>query len=176
MNIVIREAVLDDADALAHVLVTATRAAFEGVVPEYCLQWSEPESAANWKIALTEGFDAGEFLVVAETADGLVIGYAMGGSSTDNPVYRGELKALYVLPAYHRRGIGRLLVKHVASRLAEQGVQSLFVRVMKDNPNRPFYERMGGQYLSERPYDWDSYILPEYVYGWKDTGRLLNEE
>jgi hypothetical protein len=56
-----------------------------------------------------------------------------------------------VQPTYHRQCIGRLLLWDVAQKLAEQDVESLCVRVLKDNPNRSFYERLGGQYVSERP-------------------------
>jgi len=171
VDIVIREALPDDAEAIAHVMVTAMQSAFRGIVPEYCLEW--PDSAANWKKTLTNGLDGGVFLDVAQAEDGLVVGYAMGGPSTTDTAYRGELIQLSVLPNYQRRGIGSLLVRHVARRLAAQGIHSMCVKVLRANPNRLFYERLGGQYVSEHPYDWDGVIFPMCVYGWTDTRQLI---
>jgi GNAT superfamily N-acetyltransferase len=171
MDILIRDAVPDDAEAIAAVMINGMRSAFQGVVPDHCLQW--PDSAANWKKALTEGFDAGEFLVVAQADDGTMVAYALGGLYHDDPVYRGELKQLNVLPAYQRQSIGGLLVRHVAGRLAEDGIHSMCVKVLRANPYRVFYERMGGQYVGEHPYDWDGVMMPECVYAWRDTQVLV---
>jgi ribosomal protein S18 acetylase RimI-like enzyme len=178
MLIHIRDATLDDAPALARVIITATQAAFHGRVPERCLNWlTEDESAANWRRALgTGGMPEGTFLVVAADVDGLVVGYAMGGRSEADPGYDGELKQLQVLPAYQRRGIGRHLVRYVAARLASQGMRSLVVGVLVVNPNRPFYERHGGRYLRERPFDWDGYIVAEALYGWSDLAQLIGPD
>jgi GNAT superfamily N-acetyltransferase len=173
MNILIREAVADDAEAIAAVMINGMRSAFQGVVPDRCLQW--PDSAANWKKALMEGFDAGDFLVVAQADDGKRIAYALGGFYLDDPNYRGELKQLNVLPAYHRQGIGGLLLRHVAGRLAEDGIYSMCVKVMRANPYRVFYERLGGQYVSEHPYDWDGVMMSECLYGWQDTRELVKD-
>lgn len=74
MDIIIREAVPDDADGLAHVIITSTQTAFVGLVPEICLNGlTEEESAANWKRTLTQGLDADEFLVVACDKSDIVI-------------------------------------------------------------------------------------------------------
>jgi ribosomal protein S18 acetylase RimI-like enzyme len=152
-------------------MIAAMRSAFRGIVPQQNLEW--PDSAANWKRGLTNGLGAGIFLDVAQTQDGLVIGYAMGGPSTVDPAYQGELIHIHVLPDYQRQGIGGLLVRHVARRLAAGGIHSMCVKVMHANPNRTFYERLGGHYVSEHPYDWDGVILPECVYGWADTRTLI---
>jgi ribosomal protein S18 acetylase RimI-like enzyme len=168
----IRPAVPNDAEAIANVMITAMRSAFEGIVPDRCLQW--PDSAADWKQAITADFGTGIFLDVAQISGGLIVAYAMGSRITDDPLYPGELLQLNVLPGYQRQGIGALLVLHVARRLAEQNIHSLRVKVMRVNPYRIFYERLGAHYLSEHPYDWDGVMLPECIYGWKDSNVLLS--
>jgi ribosomal protein S18 acetylase RimI-like enzyme len=174
---VIRDVVPEDAAALAHVLITANEAAFRGRVPDQCLEFTEAESAANWQRMLVQlGLPAGDFMIVAQTSTALVVGYAWGGPRTQDTVYSGELRQLYVLPAYQRRGIGRRLVCHVAGRLAEQGLHSLRVEVLQVNPNRVFYERLGGTFVSQHPYDWDGVILPMYVYGWADSRSFLADQ
>jgi hypothetical protein len=49
MDILVREAVPDDAEAIAKVMIAAMRSAFQGLVPEHCLEC--PDSAAEWKNA-----------------------------------------------------------------------------------------------------------------------------
>jgi ribosomal protein S18 acetylase RimI-like enzyme len=173
MEPLIREAVLGDADGLAHAIITATNHAFRGIVPERCLAFTEKESSENWRRTLNDGFRVGEFLCVAEERPGSVIGYVLGGPSRRDPVRLGEMKQLMVLPAKQRRGLGRLLVAYVARRLAARGIHRIRVEVLKCNPNRAFYERLGAEYISEHPHDWGGVMLPMCVYEWKDTRALF---
>jgi ribosomal protein S18 acetylase RimI-like enzyme len=170
-DIILRDVRTDDAEALAHILITAGEAAFRGRVPDQCLTFTETESAANWQRTLREGLPPGDVLVVAKLPGGAPVGYAWGGPY-DDPVYRGELRQIAVLPSAQGHGIGRRLVRHVADRLAAHGVHSLRVEVMGVNPNRGFYERLGAHYLAEHDFDWDGSVLPMCVYGWIDTQAL----
>ncbi len=167
-----RAATVDDAETVANVMISAMRSAFDGLVPQHCLEW--PDSAADWKKSLTNGLGEGVFLDVAQAENGLVAGYVMGGPTQGDPLYQGEVLHVNVLPNYHRQGIGGLLVRHVAQRLAAQGIYSLCVKVLCVNPYRRFYERLGGEYVREQPYDWDGVMMSECMYGWKDTKRLMN--
>jgi ribosomal protein S18 acetylase RimI-like enzyme len=176
MDLIIREAVAADADALAHAIITATNHAFRGVVPEKCLAFTETESAANWRRTFKDGLRAGEFLCVAEERPGQVIGYVLGGPSRNDPVHRGELIALMVLPSEQRRGIGRQLVSYVARRLAARGIFQMRVEVLRCNPNRAFYEKLGAVYRSDRTHNWDGVKLPMCLYEWKDTAALIRVE
>ncbi len=177
MDVHIREVNPDDADALAHVLVCANRAAYAGIVPPQCLTFTEAESAANWRRTLGAGLPQGDFIfIVEDERTKLVIAYAWGGPSADDSVYRGVLRQISVLPSHQRRGIGRLLVRRVAQRLAaEQGIRSMRVEVLRCNPNRAFYERLGARYVSERPHDWDGVVMPMCLYGWTDTHGLCGD-
>jgi hypothetical protein len=62
----------------------------------------------------------------------------------------------------------------VAGRLADRGIHSLRVEVLRVNPHRGFYERMGARYLTDHDHDWNGVVLPECVYGWADTRVLLD--
>ena len=136
------------------------------------VQAEEDKSAANWRKSFAGERDPNEILLVAEQ-DGAIVGYALGRLTAGDPVYRAELCALYILPAHHGQGIGRRLVQAVAQRLAIQGIHSLHVGVLRVNPNRPFYARLGGQYLYDRDYEEGGFVQPECVYGWQDTQALL---
>ena len=65
-NLAFRDARAGDAEALAHILVTANEAAFRGRIPDQCLAFTEAESAANWRRTLLEGLPPDDFLVIAE--------------------------------------------------------------------------------------------------------------
>ncbi|MBZ0299097.1 MAG: GNAT family N-acetyltransferase [Anaerolineae bacterium] len=172
MDIRIHPVTAEDADALAHVLVTAEEHAFRGLVPDQCLTFTEAESSANWQRFLTEGVPPEDHFIVAENPQEGVVGYAWGGPNTKDAVYHAELRQIAVLTAYQGRGIGRLLVCHVARYLAKRQSHSLRVEVLQVNPNRQFYERLGATFVSEYPYNWDGVVLPMSVYGWADTHAL----
>ena len=172
MNITLRDLRPDDAALLAKFVVRANEHAFRGLVPDHLLEFSEAESAANWQRTLNEGLPDGDFMIIAETEAGEAVGYGWGGKY-DDPLYHGELRQINVLPGYQGHGIGRLLLCQVAQRLAEQDIHSMRVEVLYINPNRAFYERLGGEFVAEGVWDWDGMLLPKYVYGWADTRALL---
>lgn len=170
----IRDAIYDDTPALADTVIEPIVTTFRGRVPDQCLSWvTKDESIANWQQWFRPDGNDGQFLLVAELLDGPVVGCALGGPQPDDPQFHGELYLLGVLSAYQRQGIGRHLVSAVAARLLQQGIESMRVGVLTINPNRYFYERLGAQYVRERPYDWNGVLFAEAIYGWSDITRLL---
>jgi len=171
----IRDAVYADANDLADVVIEPNIATFRGLVPDRCLDDpTKEESIANWQRFLGERDPAdGDFLLVAETDRGRVVGCALAGPQHDEPPYQAELFVLNILPAYQRLGLGRRLVARAAARLAAAGMPSMLVRVLSVNPNRAFYERIGARFIREEPYDWNDVILAASVYGWPSTADLI---
>jgi hypothetical protein len=45
--------------------------------------------------------------------------------------------------------------------------------VLKANPARGFYERMGGVLVAEQDIEIGGVMLPEVAYGWKDVSSLV---
>ncbi len=174
--ITLRDVLPSDAPALAHILCTANEYAFRGLVPDHCLEFMETESAVNWQLTLTDGLFDGDFMLMAVTPNGDVVGYAWAGVNDKDTRFEAELRQLMVLPAYQRRGIGKQLVHHVAKRLQQQGYQSMRVEVLRINPNRAFYERLGAKHQSEFPYEWDGVPLTSCVYGWNALDSLLIDQ
>ena len=170
----IRDALYDDAPVLADIVIEPIITIFRGRVPDQCLTWlTKEESCANWQKWFQCDRSDGQFLLVAVLRSQLVVGCALGGVRPIDHKFQGELRMLGVLPGYQGQGIGRHLVGAVAARLLEQGIQSMWVGVLSVNPNRRFYERLGGQYLSERPYEWNGVLLTEVIYGWTDITCFL---
>lgn len=176
MSMVIRDVSANDSDALAHILVTAGNHAFTDLVPQQCLQFTESESAINWKKAFARNFlTENDVFVVAETPQKTVMGYAWGRPSNKEAEYKGELYQIHVLPDYQGQGIGRLLLNSVAQKLSEQGINSLRVNVLQVNPNRRFYEYMGALLVSQEIYDWDGVPMIACIYGWRDISFCYSD-
>jgi predicted N-acetyltransferase YhbS len=175
----IREATSADADAMAHVMIAAIRTAFLGIVPDQYLNWITPEeSAANWQRDIrAAAIDGGDCFLVAEDPNGTVVGLIRAGPrDDDDPIYQGEVMALSVSPSHQHQGIGRALVRASVQFLASSGIHSLLVQVLSSNPNRPFYEQLGGKFLWDEPYDWDGFPMTMATYGWTDTAVITAAE
>jgi FR47-like protein len=100
----------------------------------------------------------------------------MGGPErSHHPLYLGEISFLYLLSEYHRQGIGRQLTNSVVKRLVEQDMDSLLIRVLKENASaRRFYEALGGQLVLEEQFEERGAVLVRVGYGWRDVSELLH--
>lgn len=70
------------------------------------------------------------------TADGRDVGFltlAQHGS------YSAEIYVMGVRPAYHRRGIGRMLIEHAERSLAARGIEYLQVKTLSERRTDPGY-------------------------------------
>lgn len=172
--ITLREAALHDVEAMARVVV-ASNAVLQDLLPEASFV-SREESAANWQRCLQEK-PANEYLFVAEDASGQVIGLAMcGPESSGDGNYGGEVYIICVDPACQRQGVGRRLLRQAAEWLTQDGITSLLICCLAVNPNRGFYERLGGEVVRERTRDMDGITVAEVAYGWPDTRILYDHE
>jgi GNAT superfamily N-acetyltransferase len=170
----IRLAQPEDAPEIAHVHVEGWRTAYRGIMPATFLESLAVAPRQQFWHNLLCSPPAHTDMYVAEDAGGGVIGFALGGPErTGDPDFRGELQALYVLEQHQRRGIGRQLVEAVARDLLQQGLNSMRVWVLRENPWRAFYEALGGRLLEEREIEIAGTRYPERAYGWVDAAVLL---
>ncbi len=169
----IREARPSDARGIARVHVDAWRATYRRIVPAAHLEaLSYEDREALWAKILAAA--RGVAVFVAEDERGGIAGFADGGPErSGDPAYTGEIYAIYLLDAYHGRGLGRRLVGAVAERLAENSMTSLLMWVAGRNPARHFYERLGGQSLRTKEEDIGGATIEEIAYGWTDTSILI---
>ncbi len=169
----IRRARLADAPAIGKVNVESWRATYPGLVPDsYLLAMSEQTSSERWRERLATPGDDGGIYVALERQLGLV-GYAScGPQRTGIEGYGGEVHTLYLLDIAQGRGLGRRLMSAVAGHLLARGVEGMVAWVLRDNPSRWFYERLGGQRLGEQTICLGLTLLPEVAYGWRDLTEL----
>jgi GNAT superfamily N-acetyltransferase len=171
---IVRRAHLADAPAVARVHVDSWRTSYAGIVPADFLAGLRTENReAMWRRNL-ENPDWRSVLLVAEDDSGEIRGFACAGPEREaDPVYTGELYAIYLLPAAQGKGMGRALIQAAAGWLLAQGYPALLVWVLADNnPARRFYEAMGGRYIREKTIEIGGAPLVEVAYGWDDLHRL----
>jgi len=81
---------------------------------------------------------------------------------------------LYILEEYQNRGIGRLLVKTVASRLKSLGAESMVLWAFTDNNACNFYEHLGGKQGEKKLANIAGVDLVEVSYEWVNINSLIN--
>lgn len=167
---IVREAIVGDARAIAEVHLASWKSTYPGLIPQEYIDGLRVEHGeARWTAWLQPG-NAQVF--VAEDADG-IFGFAAGGAPL-HPVegFDGELSAIYLLATHQGQGAGRALVRRVAETLREQGVQSLLVWALRDNRACGFYERLGGVRVADKMIEIGGVLLPEVAFGWREIGDV----
>jgi GntR family transcriptional regulator len=135
----LRQATVADAAALARVFIAAWQDAYPGIVDDAVIDALEEGEVADW---LGNLVSAGTHeTVVAESPRGTVAGFIGFGAEPDDP-RKGHVFSLYADPAVGRRGIGRRLLEHALTTLAERGRKTVTLWVFEEN------ERALGLYRS----------------------------
>jgi GNAT superfamily N-acetyltransferase len=172
----IRQAHPADAAAIARVHVDCWRTTYAGIIAEDILaNLSYKDREATWKAILD---DPQQVIYVAEheDEDKQVFGFASGGPErAGDPVYKGELYAIYLLAEYQKQGIGKRLTQAIAQRLDEMELNAMLVWVLAKNPSRRFYEALGAKELYQKEILIGDRPLVEVAYGWNPLNRLLSE-
>ena len=179
---IIGRATVNNASDIAKVYVDTWRATYAGIIPDKSLLgMSYERQAAEWAWLIRNRGDAQPVIVASEVGHG-VVGLASFGASRasgrpasgifDDPRL-GEVYTLYVHPEFQERGIGRQLLAAAFAALAERGCGRAVLWVLRDNPARFFYERMGGVAVAERRERIGGRELDEIAYGWPDLSKAI---
>lgn len=172
-----------DAVAIGAVHVAAWRNTYPGILPDgYLARLSVARQAAYYEAAIRG--QGGVYVAVASGADlppgntPRIVGFttagrARGGVIGGRRLGEGEVETLYVLDDWRERGIGRRLMRAAAEHLAEAGCRSLYLWVLRDNPSRWFYQRLGGTQAAEAPIKVAGQSLTQTAFVWDPIQRLL---
>lgn len=172
----IRKATGEDAAGIARVHVDAWRTTYRGIVPDTYLQSLSYETRTeNWTRYIQETSQGRSSIFVAEDDTERIAGFAAGGvNRDDDPEYRGELYAIYILQDYQRHGIGRELTRSIVSALLATDINTMLLWVLAQNmPARSFYEALGGRPVRQKPHAIGGVSFEEVAYGWLDIHPLL---
>jgi L-amino acid N-acyltransferase YncA len=174
VNFNIRPAKNTDLDSIARVHVDCQRSTYKGIYNDMYLEsLSYEKQEEKWRKRIFNNPDTDEFMYVAETEEGQVVGFASGGLNHDGGAYQGELYTIYILQEFQSKGIGRQLVGAVAENLRQKGISSMIVWAAEDNPCKAFYERLGGKRCGEKAVPKGEEEIRIVGYGWEDTDGIM---
>ena len=133
-----REATAEDIPAIAQVHVRADWDTYAPLFGAEAYRLTIAESEERWRRAL----QGGGLLLVATDGRAIV---GLGHACAD------RIDALYLLSAYHRRGIGRAMLRRLLEFPAEQGIREAQVAVVTVNANAiAFYCAQGARQVGRR--------------------------
>jgi ribosomal protein S18 acetylase RimI-like enzyme len=180
--ILVRRARMGDAPGIAVVHVAVWRTTYPTILPhDFLSRLSMTRHAAHYQDAIRAGGTA-VYVAIASGADmrpgtrPSVVGFATASRNRHHGPGRladGEIETLYVLEDYRECGVGRALIRAAAGALAEQGCRSACVWVLRENPNRWFYSRLGGRPVAESVTRVGGQPIPQTAFLWDPIGLLL---
>ena len=74
--------------------------------------------------------------------------------------------AIYILPEYQGRGLGRFMFEDIKHKLHALNAQSLCVVVLQEGPAVAFYKKMEAQIIQARRDEIGGKQYAEYLMGW----------
>lgn len=175
----LRDASPDDAEGLGAMHVAAWRETYAGLVPDGMLAGLSAEGrAANWARMLRDpsAFD-GTAVRIAEE-DGRILGFGATCRQRDQGLreagFDAEISAIYLLRSHQGLGLGRALMRDMASALRRHGHAAASLWVLRGNAAaRGFYTHLGGELLpAEKVDERPEATLVEVAYGWRDLALL----
>lgn len=115
---------------------------------------------------------------VPNSAGTRIIGFATAGPArmreiSGQTLGDGEVETLYVLDDWRDRGVGRMLLRAAAEHLVQSGCRSAFLWVLRDNPSRWFYQRLGGKAVLDSVTRVAGKDLAQTAYVWDPIELLL---
>ncbi len=143
---IIRESKLADVPALAKLHVDSWRTHYRGIMNQVFLDSLDVKARAErWSTALSDPNNPNVTLV-GEIQNEVVGFVSVGPSRKEFYSGWGELLALYLDTRQHKKGLGRILFNAGETRLRRMSFSNFYLWVLRDNPTRGFYERVGGKF------------------------------
>ncbi len=180
--IVVRRARMSDAPGIAVVHVSVWRTTYPAILPhDFLNRLSMNRHAMQYQETIRAGGTA-VFVAVASGSDvrpGVrpqVVGFTTASRHRHqgpNRLADGEIETLYVMDDYRERGVGRALIRAAAGALAETGCRSACVWVLRENPHRWFYSRLGGRPVAESVTRVGGEAIPQTAFLWDPIALLL---
>ena len=179
----LRKARVADAIAIGAVHVAAWRSTYPGILPDaFLAKMSVSRQAAHYDAAIRGG--TGVLVATASGADvpagsgPRIIGFTTSGRARHAEVggkrlAEGEVETLYVLDDWRDRGVGRRLLRASAGHLVDIGCKSAFLWVLRDNPSRWFYQRLGGKPVAESVTQIAGQKILQTAFVWDPIQQLL---
>jgi ribosomal protein S18 acetylase RimI-like enzyme len=178
----VRRAGPADAGAIGAVHVAVWRSTYPGILPDdFLANLSVQRQIVYYREAIVRGGIA-TFVAVASGTDvprghpPRIVGFATARRSRIPGMANladGEIETLYVLDDFRERGLGRSLMRACAGSLIQLGCHSAFLWVLRDNPSRWFYRRLGGRPIAESTIRVGGRLVAQTAYRWDPIEMLM---
>jgi GNAT superfamily N-acetyltransferase len=149
MQLIVREANEGDARAISLIGVKSWQAAYQNIIPN---EYLNSLSAEKREIHLSKSLAIPTIRFAVSEMEGLPVGMICFYPLQDekSPSVEWELEALYVLPHYWNKGIGRSLIQYAFQYMIINNASACNLWVSADNQRaRKFYENMGMVFSEE---------------------------
>lgn len=143
MKLSIREASTGDTEVISTIGVTSWQAAYRGLVPdEYLDSLSAEEREKHLAKSLAIPTNRFAIAEVEGKSVGMICFYPLCNEKSAGVEW--ELEAIYLLPQYWNKGIGRALIQYAFQYMIVNNAYVCNLWVLADNQRaRKFYESMG---------------------------------
>lgn len=171
-EITVRTARLDDAGPIARLDVETWQAAYAGILgTPYLAGLSAARRETGWtNMIRREPRD----VHVAVNGEGDVVGFGSCGSARGELDFTSEVFTLYVAPDWQNQGVGRHLLLAMFADLVARGHKSTIIWVLRENPARFFYRRLGGAEVRHKLLPFNGTQVAASGYGWRDLPLYLS--
>ncbi len=161
----IRPARMEDSRGIAHVNVVTWQVAYQNIIADSYLANLSETQIADTRQRWFRIKKRTDFAYVALNESQEIIGFVIGGKiRTKFPEMKGEIGAIYILPSYQGKGLGRNLMQVASSFLEQNRMIPFLLWVLEKNPTRAFYEHLGGIYLQQKAVKIGDQSLQEIAY------------
>jgi ribosomal protein S18 acetylase RimI-like enzyme len=178
----VRQALADDAQAIAAVHVEAWRETYTNLLPAERLQAvSVEQRARHWRQTMdARESESGTGVFVAEDESGGIVAFGCCSRQRYAELaakgFDGEFQAVYVLHAFQGRGWGRKLMAAMARHLTDRSLFGGSCWVLRENDRAVrFYEALGGERVAERAEELASdRRLLVVAFGWQSLNSIAS--
>ena len=141
----VRRATVDDAEAIEAVRIATWKACYRGYLPDaYLDSLTVTASRVEQYRQAIEDVESAERVIANSGAEVIGMGFAGPPEDAEVDASVGELYALYVLPGWQGRGVGRALLDRLTAGLRARGYSSAILWALRDRQaTRRFYEANG---------------------------------
>ena len=171
---VIREYRKEDLYSVAKIHVDTWNSTYLNIVPKTYLESRTYEAQKKkWIDRLFNNEDTKEFMFVAENENGDVVGFSTGSLNDLGSEFDSTLYTIYILKDYQNNGLGKSLMKVVASKLILLGAKNMVLSAFAENKACDFYEHLGGKKGNQNIVNIEGIDLIEINYEWEDINCLV---
>ena len=149
-KVIIRKVKYGDIEQIVDINIKDWKKVYKGIIDDEILDnLNREEKIKKWR----EHYNIGNVIVAEE--NGTILGYCR---YDDNAIYENtdidsEIIAIYVDCDKLGNGIGRALIEYVKKDLKNKNKTKMVIWCLEKNQNaRKFYEKMGGNLLSDEKY------------------------